>query len=65
MLHASDLFVKNLYVNGGQLPTKSLIPPDLVRKKNFCTFADVEEYPVFRRPQRPRGVALSDKYKIE
>ena len=40
---ACDVNVKKRSVNGGLLPTYSEIPPDLVRKKNFCTFADVEE----------------------
>ena len=30
-------------VNGGLLPTNSELPPDLVRKIFFCTFADVEK----------------------
>lgn len=50
-------FVKKVYVNGGQLPTNSLIAPYLVREIFFCTFADVEECPCRNRPQRPREAA--------
>ena len=53
--------VKKSSVNGGQLPTCSLIPPRLVGKKKFCTFADVEEYH-YSRPQRPRGAGKSQTY---
>lgn len=44
-------FVKNMSVNGGQLPTTSENSPDLVRKENFCTFADVEKCPERTRPR--------------
>lgn len=53
--------VKKSSVNGGPLPTCSLIPPDLVGKINFCTFADVEEC-CYSRPQRPRGAGTSQTY---
>lgn len=47
-------FVKILSVNGHQVPTKSLIPPDLHRKIFFCTFADVEKRLQLTTP-RPEG----------
>lgn len=50
-------FVKIPYVKGGLLPTYSLITPYLVREIFFCTFADVEECPGRKRPQRPREAA--------
>lgn len=40
--HASDLFVKKMSVKAHQLPTNSLISSCLLRKKIFCTFADVK-----------------------
>jgi hypothetical protein len=50
-------FVKKVYVNGGLLPTYSLIAPCLVLAIFFCTFADVEECPCRNRPRRPRVAA--------
>ena len=58
---ACGVNVKKRSVNGGLLPTYSEIPPDLVRKKNFCTFADVEEC-CYSRPQRPREEGTSQTY---
>lgn len=40
----SDLFVKKMSVNHHQVPIKSLMCPCLLRKKIFCTFADVKVY---------------------
>ena len=50
-------FVKKLSVNGGQLPTYSLIPPDLHRKIFFCTFATVKKCPHSDTPT-PKGSGL-------
>ena len=50
-------FVKKVYVNGGLVPTYSLIAPCLVLAIFFCTFADVEECPGMKRPRRPRVAA--------
>lgn len=58
---ACNVFVKKSSVNGGQLPTCSLIPPRLVGKIFFCTFADVEEYH-YSRPQRSREESTSQTY---
>lgn len=41
---SSDLFVKKMSVNHHQVPTNSLFSPYLLRKKIFCTFADVKVY---------------------
>lgn len=60
-LRACNVNVKKSSVNGGQLPTCSLIPPRLVGKIFFCTFADVEEC-YYSRPQRPRGAGTSQTY---
>lgn len=58
---ACGVNVKKRSVNGGQLPTYSLIPPRLVGKIFFCTFADVEEC-CYSGPQRPREAGTSQTY---
>lgn len=60
-LRAYHVNVKKSSVNGGQLPTCSLIPPRLVGKIFFCTFADVEEC-YYSRPQSPRDEGTSQTY---
>lgn len=58
---ACNGFVKKSSVNGGPLPTCSLLPPRLVGKIIFCTFADVEEC-CYSKPQRPREDGTSQTY---
>lgn len=58
MSRFSDLFVKNMSVNGHQLPPSSHPCPCLHRPEKICSFADVKESPG-SRPQRLRVEAKS------
>lgn len=58
MSRFADLFVKNMSVNGHQLPPSSHPCPCLHRPEKICSFADVKESPG-SRPQRLRAEAKS------